>query len=422
MAERVAIISSDCHIGLSLSAHKEYLASKYHDRLDEYVKRVAPLSDARTRAKTSVRRFISAEKIEQMQAFSNQVNTDNDRRIKELEADNVVGEVLFADGASVPFAGAFGYADAVDGERLELVLAGQRAHNRWLADFVDSSRQVGVALVNYADVDAAVREVRWAADRGLRSVALNGIQTNVPPPWDESFTPLWNALEDTGLPVSFHAGAGTSPPSYQSGKSTLEALRSMGPLNWAISLTEGPWSSHRPLWYFIWSGVLERHPKLKLAFTEQGSGWIPKALEFMDWQWEYSGHSEKTLIPMRPSEYWARQGFAGSSIMTHYEIAHRHDIGVANMMFGTDFPHPEGTFGGRTVPYLNLVLSGTDATEPEIRAMLGENAARCYGLDFAYLQSLANRVGPTIEDILVPTGAPVDEESAMWADKPSFLF
>jgi predicted TIM-barrel fold metal-dependent hydrolase len=407
-----------------LASHKEFIESKYHGRLDEYVQRVAPLSDARTRAKTSVRKFISVEKIERMQAFSNQVNTDNDARIRALEDDHVVAEVLFADGASVPFAGAFGYADAVEGDRLELVLAGQRSHNRWLADFIDPSRQVGVALVNYADIDAAVREVRWAADNGLRSVALNGIQANVPPPWDESFTRLWDALEETGLTISFHAGSGSSPPSpmTQKGQSTLEALRSMGAVNWAISLTEGPWSSHRPLWYFIWGGVLERHPKLKIAFTEQGSGWIPKALAFMDWQWEYSGHSERTLIPMRPSDYWARQGFAGSSIMTHYEVAHRNDIGVANMMFGTDFPHPEGTFGGRTVQYLNLVLSGTDITEREVRAMMGENAARCYGLDLAHLQSLADKAGPTMEDLLIPRAKPIDEESLMWANKPSFLF
>jgi predicted TIM-barrel fold metal-dependent hydrolase len=201
----------------------------------------------------------------------------------------------------------------------------------------------------------------------------------------------------------------------------VATLASFGALQWAINITEAGVSGHRPLWFFIWGGVLERHPRLKLVFTEQGSGWIANAVRYMDWQWEYGPHSEDTLIPRRPSEYWAEQCFVGSSIMTHYEVAHREEIGVANMMFGTDFPHSEGTFG-KTVLYLNHVLSGTGITDAEVRALLGENAARCYGLDLSTLQSLADAVGPTMEDILAPTDAPLDPETIMWADKPSFLF
>jgi predicted TIM-barrel fold metal-dependent hydrolase len=423
MSARIPIVSSDCHIGLALPAHKEYLESRYHPKLDEYIAIVSAIFEQRATQKSTVRKYSTPEKFERMRAFSDQVSRDNDRRIKELEADNVVGEVLFADGASVPFTGAFGLGEAIEGEALELALAGQRSHNRWLAEFVDPSRQVGVAIVNYADVDAAVREVRWAAEAGMRSIALNAIQTNVPPPWDDSFTSLWDALEDTGLAISMHAGAGTPPPSNAFVvKEGIATLASFGALQWAINITEAGVSSHRPLWFFIWGGVLDRHPKLKLAFTEQGSGWIANAVRYMDWQWEYGPHSEDTLIPRRPSEYWAEQCFVGSSIMTHYEVAHRGAIGVANMMFGTDFPHSEGTFG-KTVPYLNFVLSGTDITEPEVRALLGENAARCYGLDRAHLQALADGVGPTIEEIMTPDpSAGDDPETVMWADKPSFLF
>jgi hypothetical protein len=58
-----------------------------------------------------------------------------------------------------------------------------------------------------------------------------------------------------------------------------------------------------------------------------------------------------------------------------------------------------------------------------VRALLGENAARCYGLDRAHLQALADGVGPTIEEIMTPDpSAGDDPETVMWADKPSFLF
>jgi predicted TIM-barrel fold metal-dependent hydrolase len=423
MSAPVLIVSSDCHIGLELSAYKDYLESQYHSRLDDYSARVSAATQRQATEKATVRKYRRVDEIEQRRAFSDQVSSDNDRRIKELEADHVVGEVLFPNGMSIPFAGGFGNADAIEGEAAELAMAGQRAHNRWLAEFVDPSRQVGVAMLSYADIDAAVREVGWAADAGLRSVGLNGIQTNVPPPWDSIYEPLWDALEETGLPISFHAGVGTPPPSNAHvGSAGIAQLAEWGPLPWAVNLTEGNYAAHRPLWFFIWGGVLERHPGLKLAFTEQSSGWIEHALAFMDWQWEYGSHSEDTLIPQRPSEYWARQCFTGASIMTLHEVAHRREIGVAQMMFGTDFPHPEGTYG-KTVSYLNHVLAGSDVTEAEARAMLGENAVRCYGLDLTALQTIAARVGPTIEEILIPVDPPVDDpETIMWAAKPPFLF
>src|SRR5204862_7373907 len=136
---------------------------------------VEKMAAARASQRASVRKYTSPEKFERSRAFSDQVSSDNERRIKELEADNVVGEVLFPNGGSVPFSGIFGNAEAIDGEAAEQAMAGQRAHNRWLADFVDPTRQVGVAMINYADIDAAVEEVYWAAEHHLRSVAVNGI-------------------------------------------------------------------------------------------------------------------------------------------------------------------------------------------------------------------------------------------------------
>jgi predicted TIM-barrel fold metal-dependent hydrolase len=364
---------------------------------------------------------MTPEKLERMHAYSDQVNSNNEQRLKELEGDGVVAEVMFS-GGPVPFTGFFGNAEAVEGEELELAMAGQRAHNRWLGEFIDPSRQVGVALINYADVDAAVREVYWAANAGLRSVMVNGVQTSVPPPWDDRYTPLWNAIEDTGLPISLHAGSGSTVPMPAGVNQPRDFSSRSGHLRQVIKITEGPFATHRALWFFVWGGILESHPNLKLVFTETGSGWVAKAVTYMDWQWEYSAHSESDLVPRRPSEYWQRQCFVGASIMTHHEVAHRHEIGVPQMMFGTDFPHPEGTLG-KTISYLNHVLAGTDITEAELRAILGENAARCYGLDMTYLQSLANKVGPTMQEIMAVSDTPVDDpETTMWAAKPSFVF
>jgi predicted TIM-barrel fold metal-dependent hydrolase len=429
MSQRVAIVSSDCHAGLALPALKDFMESEFHEQLDEYIGQVEAMWKAAREAKVRYRRFVDTEAIESMLSFAEQVSTDNERRLKELEADRVVAEVLFADTTSVPFTWMFGYGEATGGEELRLALAGQRAYNRWLCEFVDPSRQAGVALLNYADVDASIEEVRKAAAHGVRSVSLNGIQTNVPPPWHPSYTPLWNAIEEAEMPISFHGGAGTGIPTNANWKDDATtgdenevAVGHYDAMTWATTYTEAALGGHRPLWFFIWGGVLERHPKLKLVFTEQGSGWIPKAVGFMNWQWDYGVNSEDKLLPRRPSEYYYEQCFAGASIMTNYEVAHRHEIGDANMMFGTDFPHPEGT-AGRTVKYLNHVLSHTDITEAEARAIAGENCARVYGLDMAPLQALADTgVGPTLEEILTPLDDEVDPATEMWAAKASFLF
>jgi predicted TIM-barrel fold metal-dependent hydrolase len=159
---------------------------------------------------------------------------------------------------------------------------------------------------------------------------------------------------------------------------------------------------------------------LKLVLTEQGSGWAARAIRFMDWQWEHGPFKEQELIPMKPSEYWERQCFLGSSVLTIAEVEDRASIGVGQMMFGTDFPHAEGTWG-RTTRYLQTVFHDRGVTEREVRAILGENALRCYQLDRSVLEPIAERVGPSFEDVSsAPEGPETDPFTRTWSIKPSF--
>src|SRR5262249_41485127 len=156
--------------------------------------------------------------------------------------------------------------------------------------------------------------------------------------------PLWSALEDTGLVAHFHIGASTPLDMYSSSPDFPSEIANI----------EIPMWGHRALWWLIWGGVLERHARLTCAFTEQGTAWIGQALRYMDWQWDgmaASRHGRRdTLLPLKPTDYWKRQCFSGASLLSIGDLEARATLDVSTIMYGTDYPHPEGTWA-RTHPY-----------------------------------------------------------------------
>jgi predicted TIM-barrel fold metal-dependent hydrolase len=208
------------------------------------------------------------------------------------------------------------------------------------------------------------------------------------------YEPIWDTCAETGMPVHFHGGSG-SPP-YQA----------ENPGSMLAHTAEAMFWSHRPLWFMIAGSVLEEHPELKLVFAEQYSDWPPRVLGHMDFVWADSVWSLAESLPKRPSEYWRRQCFLGSSMLSRKEVELRYEIGVDKIMFGSDFPHPEGTWG-KTTQFLQAAFRGQGVTEPEARAMLGENAARLYGLSLDELNNIAERCGPKLDEILSDVDAPI---------------
>ncbi len=116
-----------------------------------------------------------------------------------------------------------------------------------------------------------------------------------------------------------------------------------------IYTTETIWWTARPMWFLLWSGVFERYPGLRFAVTEGGCWWLADFL----WKWDTaytSEHATKKMgniapkLTMLPSEYIDRNVKIGSSNTRRREIARRFEIGLGNIMWGNDFPHPEGTW------------------------------------------------------------------------------
>ncbi len=391
--DRYMIFSADGHAGLPDGGYRQYLESRYLDDYEEYLKGYEPGSRAHRKSLENLGGEVFGKKLTHEMDSQKEVESggrvgawDVERRMREMEADGIVAEVLFPDGSlknDAPF-----FASSKPGfYPYELQAAGARAYNRWLADFCSPypGRLAGLAVITVHDVEEAVSEVRWANDAGLRGVIIPASvgEDDLPFYNHPRYEPLWAACAETEMPLHTHVGSAV--PDYGG----LPGARVLFP-------TESGWFSHRPFWFLLWSGVFERYPSLKMVFAEQGSTWVPDVLLRMDTLYTDLFSDVQETLPLSPTEYWQRQCFVEAMFRDRTERDARHQIGVDQMTWGADYPHVEGSWP-HSVATLHAALNGVP--EHELRAILGENAVRIYGFDRDMLQSIANRVGPTVDEI-----------------------
>jgi predicted TIM-barrel fold metal-dependent hydrolase len=388
-SEPYLVISADCHAGLPTEQYRPYVDPDQRAAFDAALEERNRLTAVRS---VSNKEFADQWFGENMEGIRGA--WDGSRRDRELDGDGVAGEIIFPDADAVtgftgaPFGAGLGSTGRLDPKA---ALAGARAHNRWLAELCaeNPKRRVGVAIVPVLDDPrAAVAEVEWAARHGLRAVMIPAMWAPYPAYHDSRYDPFWAACADAGLPVHVHSG----PAQHEE----------YGPYI-ALYLTELRWWASRPLWFLIWSGVFERHPKLKFGVTENGAFWVPDLLWLMDTRYAHAHTSKKMSreaivgpLKMRPSEYFDRNCFVGASTPERLELERRYLIGLSNMLWGNDFPHPEGTWP-HTRDWLRRVFH--DIPIDETRGILGLNAARVYDFDVKALTELARKIGPTPEDL-----------------------
>ena len=333
--------------------------------------------------------------------------SDPNARIREQDRQGCSGEVLHPD-FGLPFEmGSSRLRALYPQERtLEQLDAAHKAHNRWLADFmsVAPERFAGLAVVTFDDVDSAVKEIRWAKEAGFKGVMLPHFDEAVPL-YDPRFEPIWSTAEDLGMPVNSHGGLSsisrrmvTATPSVPHPSSAF-----------GLRYPQLFFHCHQILTHFIFGGVLERHPGLRLVLTEQGSYWTRGALQAMDYTYDgsYAKRDVREVLHHKPSDYFERQVMLGSSIFSLSEIEARYEIGIDKMMLGFDYPHHEGAWaaGPGLVAYLRATLGVAGVPPEEARKLLSGNISRTWGFDLEALAPVAERVGPSMEEILTPAEA-----------------
>jgi len=246
-------------------------------------------------------------------------------------------------------------------------LAGIRAYNRWLKDGfcrADPERLIGIFQMPNVGIETSVAELERARKEGYKGVALSAW----PSGGDDlraDDDPFWATAADLDMPVSIHL--------------LLAAQQQkMGATNkGSVAIGASAFMYTMPIMVeMIFQGVFDRFPKLRLAFVEVGCGWIPHFLEMVDDRYWRNRHWTNTRTKKVPSEYF-RDHMLATFIVDRIGIQVRHQVGVDNMAWSTDFPHH-----GNDYPYSRKVIDELLVNVPtdERQKIVCDNAVRFWNL------------------------------------------
>lgn len=286
-------------------------------------------------------------------------------RLKDQDIDGVEGEVLH------PTLGfrLFWLRDP------ELQRAVFRVYNDWLGEFIsyNPQRLVGVALISLYDIQEAVKELRRAAKLGHRGAMIWLSPPPDRPPYSSpEYDPFWAEAQELEMPIVLHAITG-------------HAESRLSIAYWNPEMTIYPVVRHheadRTLAHLICSGVLERFPRLKFIVAENGIDWIPQSLARMDRAMKAGTRGIQvnvwpTELSLKPSEYFRRQVYVGF-IDEPEAVPMRHEIGVDNMMWASDYPHFASTWP-KSQEFIDKAFQGV--AEDEKRKMVRDNTRKLYKL------------------------------------------
>ena len=285
-----------------------------------------------------------------------------EEHVKDQLSDGVEAGVLY------PTVGLSLYRCIKDSELLTAIF---RAYNDWIAEFCKPfpDRLRGIAMLNVSDVVEGVKELERCAGIGLAGAMITVYPHDSSPYNSPEYEPLWAAAQDLGTPLSLHFT--TNRPAPGEAKSFIHAMT-----HW-----DGTNIDHwvrMSLAHMTFSGVFERYPKLQVGSVEHELSWVPHFLDRMDYAYTQRGQGDAYQFKedMLPSDYFHRNVFL-SFQEDGLGIKLRDDIGLDNLLWGSDYPHAESTFP-RSRQILEEILA--ECTEEEKAKIAGGNAARVYHL------------------------------------------
>jgi predicted TIM-barrel fold metal-dependent hydrolase len=290
-------------------------------------------------------------------------------RIKDMNAGGVLGSMCFP---SFPgFSGRL-FANSAD---KDLATAVVRAYNDWHVDEwcgAYPGRFIPMGLPILWDAQLCADEVRRLAKKGVHSLTFteNPATLGYPSFHDPSWDPLWKALSDEGVVLSIHLGS--------SGQITVTAPDA--PID--VMITLQPMNICQAAADLLWSRVISEYPRIRIALSEGGTGWIPYFLDRVDRTYEmhhlWTGQNFGARVP---SEVF-RDHFLTCFISDPVGIRLRHDIGLDNIAWECDYPHSDSSWPEAPE---ELARVSSDVPEDELAKITHENACRWYSFDpFAY--------------------------------------
>jgi predicted TIM-barrel fold metal-dependent hydrolase len=264
----------------------------------------------------------------------------------------------------------------------ELRLVSIQIYNDFMAELQEQSGQrlLPMTALPWWDIDLAVKETVRMADAGLHGININSDPhlhitadgTPLPDLSHDYWAPLWELCQDRDIPINFHIGA------------SEQSMKLVDSAPWP-SLKGGMMAAlvgsmlfidnSRVMANIIFSGMLDRFPKLKFVSVESGLGWVPFMLESLDYQYNYL--TDRPNFDLTPSEYFKRNFYA-CFWFEKRDLSHLIErIGVDNCMFETDFPHPVSL---HPEP-LDYIESGLAQLSDDARQkVMSGNASRVYNI------------------------------------------
>jgi predicted TIM-barrel fold metal-dependent hydrolase len=249
----------------------------------------------------------------------------------------------------------------------KLLREAMRASNDWAKENLQdySPRLIPTAQVSTLDIDGAVDELKRCGAMGFKAVFLPVTPHPAQKDYNrDDWEPFWSAAEDIGMVIAIHIG--TEPIDFAGGGSI--GVTHHGPGGAVLNYTETSFGGQRAVTKLVASGALDRHPNLKVLVSEGGATWVPFIADRME-----EGYRQHAMV-VRPKLSRSPREIIYSQVYASFQhdssaIAAMTAMGYRNVLWGSDYPHIEGTFG-HTQETLHRLFDGVDQKTKD-RIMFG---------------------------------------------------
>jgi predicted TIM-barrel fold metal-dependent hydrolase len=359
LPEGTEVFSADDHISLAQDIFYERFPDSMKDRAPRVMNVDGAWVIAMDGKSILVPEFI--EVLTQYDPVPGAHASDLDARLAALDSEGVSKELAFPNAVLA----LFGWPDR---EVRELCF---RIYNEHIAEVQERSnnRIYGVGLVNWWDAEGARRTVHELKALGLKTFLMP-----LSPGKDVDKRPIdyaslamdgvWEAIEEAQVPVSHHIGESPPATPNEFNAISIGMLQSVAPFRDIFGK-------------YIFGGILDRHPGLRIGWFEGGINWVPSALQDAEHIAASFRHLANWKPQHEPAFYW-NEHMCASFMVDRLGLGLVDRIGVERVMWSTDFPHNESTYGYSDQSLAEVV----DAVGADVApAIVGGNIRRYLGLD-----------------------------------------
>jgi predicted TIM-barrel fold metal-dependent hydrolase len=320
------VFSADDHISLA----EDIFYERFPDSMKDSAPRVVHQDGAWTLT-VGGKAFLPREFTTVLTTYdplSGAATNDPEARVRELESDGIHRELAFPNA----MLGLMGWPDK---QVRELCF---RVYNEHIAELQERSpgRFYAVGIANWWDADGCRRTLEEMRQLGIRTFWMplkpGAGEDGKPIDYNsDAMRGVWDAIEEVGLPVSHHIGeAPLASPCRENGV--------------LVGMVHNAAPFREMFGRYVFGGILDRHPGLKVGWFEGGINWVPAAVQDAEHLYASARHLASTPLEHEVAHYWREHMYASFMVdPLGLDLIDR--IGVDRVMWSSDYPHNESTFG-----------------------------------------------------------------------------